>query len=923
MGLITKIFGDRNQKLLKQYNLVVEQVNALKDKYKTYSREDFLNLTQQFKERIEKGEDLDDIFVEAAAAIREVSSRTIGLRHFDVQIIGARVLFEGKIAEMKTGEGKTLVATIPMYIHALKGKGCHLVTVNDYLAKRDASWMGPIYLYMGLSVGIITSESAFKLDFESSDSSSIEKNLKIKTFQTSKREAYDCDITYGTNNEFGFDYLRDHMVLSKEDKVQRSHYYAIVDEVDSVLIDEARTPLIISGPSERSTDNYKIMNSILVNLMNSKKFVECSKDEEGEYLKDEYGRYLDDGAYRIDEKNKTCILTENGIKLIEEQLKNKKLISQNGSIYSPENIQWLSHAEVALKAHMLFQRERDYLVKDRQVQIVDEFTGRILPGRRFSGGLHQALEAKERVPIQQESQTLASISFQNYFRMYDVLAGMTGTAKTEEEEFYKIYNLEVVVIPTNKPIARIDHPDRIYRTVKEKEQAIVEEIIELHKKRQPVLVGTVSVEKSERISAMLKKRGIRHQVLNAKYHEKEAMIIRDAGRPGMVTIATNMAGRGTDIKLGGHDESQREEVLKAGGLFVLGTERHEARRIDNQLKGRSGRQGDPGASRFYISLEDDLMRLFGSERLSSILSSIGYKEGPLPEHKMISGAIEKAQKKVEQRNFDIRKHLLEYDDVLNKQRTYVYQLRDSVLEEEDKIFEIMQDQLNEYLWDKADEREIGKNINPEEAEELINFLNDSLNLKLKIEEFKNIYKTEDFIEKLKETLLNNLNEKLNRLEEKDAKFIVKAILLNTIDQVWKEHLKNVDLLEEAISLQSYSGKDPLTIYKLETFSLFESMLTRIHENSIKTLFLLEIKEKPVSLLNENAYEPVNYKHDELGQFDNKYAAANRNIPAQDLNINRFKSSEHKLKNPYKGVGRNDPCPCGSGKKFKNCHGKYL
>ncbi|MCX8057952.1 MAG: preprotein translocase subunit SecA [Spirochaetes bacterium] len=920
---------NRNKSLLKKYETYLLKINQLENELQQLTRDDFLKKTEKFIKMLQNGEDLDNLIIEGAALVREASKRTIKLRHFDVQILGALALYDNKIAEMKTGEGKTLVATIPLYLHSLTGKACHLVTVNDYLAKRDALWMGPIYLYLGRTVGVITSDKAYEVK--------LNENGESYIYECSKKHAYSCDIVYGTNNEFGFDYLRDNMVIDLEQKVQRGHYYAIIDEVDSVLIDEARTPLIISGPSEKNIDIYKTINSILVKLLNSGEFNECSKDEDGQYLKEIVGnveRFIDDGEYRLDEKSRNVILTERGLLKIERELKNKKLIREDSSIFEPENINWVSHTEIAMKAHKLYHNEVDYLIKDRQILIIDEFTGRILPGRRYSGGLHQAIEAKEGVPIQQENQTLATISFQNYFRLYEKLAGMTGTAKTEEEEFYKIYKLEVVVIPTNKPLIRIDHPDRIYRTLKEKEKAIINEIKRAHQKGQPILVGTISVEKSERLSSLLKREGINHQVLNAKYHEKEAMIIKEAGKPYAVTIATNMAGRGTDIKLGGEDEKERDFVIKTGGLYVIGTERHEARRIDNQLVGRSGRQGDPGESRFFISLEDDLMRLFGSERLSTLLQSIGYEEDMPIEHPLITRAIEKAQKRVENRNFEIRKHLLEYDDVLNKQRVYIYNLRDKILKNENLDI-IIKENLEEFLWDILNEKNIKKSISTNEKYEIIYFLNKSFNIKLEENsekfqtEFSKIFDINSFINYLMEILLNILKVKFSNLNEEDNNFIKKAILLNSLDSSWKEHLLNIDGLEDSIAFQAYSGKDPLIIYKFESYKLFENLLKQFRESSIKLLFLLQISKTPTNLIKEDTYIPSSLNHQEVSPFSlNNNIKYNENINGLNNKVppnleNRIISSEKKNINPYKNIGRNDPCPCGSGKKFKNCHGRFL
>ncbi len=909
MSILSKIFKSRNSKILKKYNIYLEKVNSFEEEFKNIDNKYFYNKTEEYKKRLENGESIYNFICEAIALVREASRRTIGLRHHDVQIIGGLALFENNIAEMKTGEGKTLVATIPLYLKSLYNKTSHLITVNDYLAKRDGEWNAPIYLLFGISVGIITSERCYTVS---------EIDGKITSSECQKSKAYSCGVVYGTNNEFGFDYLRDHMVMENERKVQKNHFYAIVDEVDSILIDEARTPLIISGPSEKSTDKYSKMNKILSSLIRSGEFNECSKDKDGEYIREDLGttkRYIDDGDYRIDEKDKSVVYTEDGLKKIETKLLEQNEIPQDSSIFDPINIAWVSHAELALKAHKHYIKDRDYLIKNKEILIVDEFTGRVLSGRRYSGGLHQAIEAKERVTIRKENQTLATISFQNYFRMYENLAGMTATAKTEEQEFYNIYDLEVIQIPTNLPVARIDASDKIYRTAEEKDRAIINEIIRVHKKGQPILVGTVSVESSEHLSKLLKKKKISHQVLNAKHHDSEATIIQEAGRPGSVTIATNMAGRGTDIKLGGHDQSQREKVLNAGGLYVLGTERHESRRIDNQLKGRSGRQGDPGESRFFISLDDDLMRLFGSDRLSNMMQSLGFEKDQPLEHKLISNAIEKAQKKVEQRNYDIRKHLLEYDNVLNKQRTFVYELRDNILENK-KIKETINESIENFIWDIFDEREIGKNINSEESLDIIDFISKSLNLEINSEDFDNLYKTNDFADNIINLVRESIFVKFNRLPEKDRFFIEKAIILQAIDNQWKDHLLNNDILKDSISFKSY-GKDPLTMYKLESFKLFEEMRSRVDEHIVKTMSLLQISENPAPLFDDNAYEPSTFNHKKVGQFE-----SNKNNKPQNTNRGRyFIPSDKEAKNPYKNVGRNDPCPCGSGKKFKKCCGR--
>jgi preprotein translocase subunit SecA len=866
-ALLKKIFGTKNEREMKRLWPLVGKINSLEPQIASLTDAQLREKTPEFKQRLEAGETLDDILPEAFAVVREVSRRTLGMRHFDVQLIGGVVLHEGKIAEMKTGEGKTLVATLPVYLNALTGRGVHVVTVNDYLAKRDARWMSPIYTFLGMSVGVIL------------------HGLTDEERQTS----YGADITYGTNNEFGFDYLRDNMKYDLSQYAQRELNYAIVDEVDSILIDEARTPLIISGPSEDSTDKYYTIDKIIPRLQKEADFT-------------------------IDEKAKTAILTEEG------SLKVERLIGTS-NLYDPSNIELVHHVLQALKAHALFKRDVDYVVKDGEVIIVDEFTGRLMPGRRWSDGLHQAVEAKEGVKIESENQTLATITFQNYFRMYNKLAGMTGTADTEAEEFAKIYNLDVLVIPTNKPLIRPDYPDMIYKNERAKFNAVIREIEELHEKGQPILVGTISIEKSEVLSHMLKKRDISHSVLNAKYHEHEAEIIAQAGRSSAVTIATNMAGRGTDIVLGGNPEGlardmlrekkditdedwkqalmqatekckqDREKVITSGGLHILGTERHEARRIDNQLRGRSGRQGDPGSSRFYLSLEDDLMRIFGSDRISGLMNRLGMEEDIPIENKMVSKAIENAQKKVEAHNFDIRKHLLEYDDIMNKQRTEIYSFRREILQGEglkDKILLIIDNTVDELLQIYCPE-------DRHQEEWDIKGLRDALYGIFSI----TVPDIPSGIEHVRESLIAAIK---TAYEKKEAdigsdmmRYLEKMIFLQVLDSHWKDHLLGMDHLKEGIGLRGYGQRDPLTEYKKEAFDIFSDMTERISLDTLTRLFKIQVREGEGVKKQQVQPKPVRY--------------------------NRGESSE--AMQPVtrgKKVGRNDPCPCGSGKKYKKCCG---
>lgn len=882
-AILKKIFGTKNERELKRLIPIVERINALEPQMMSLPDHRLRAKTWEFKERIEKGEDLDSLLPEAYAVVREVARRTLGERPFDVQLMGAIVLHQGKIAEMATGEGKTLVATMPAYLNALLGKGVHIVTVNDYLARRDAEWMGVIYKFLGLSVGVITHDMDDR----------------------ERKKAYQADITYGTNNEFGFDYLRDNLKFSLDDCVQRGHYYAIVDEVDSILIDEARTPLIISGPSEESTEKYYEINRIIP------------------YLKK-------DVHFTIDEKTRTVALTEEGVARVEELLKVDNL-------YDPRHIDLIHHVHQALKAHHLFKRDRDYVVKDGKVIIVDEFTGRLMPGRRWSDGLHQAIEAKEGVPIERENQTLATITFQNYFRMYEKLAGMTGTADTEAVEFKKIYNLDVVVIPTNRPLIRTNYPDVIFKTEREKFEAVVKEIEELHKVGRPVLVGTTSIEKSERLSQMLRRRGIPHHVLNAKNHEKEAEIIAQAGRFGAVTISTNMAGRGTDILLGGNPkflakkmagegadekafheaykqaleitQKEKEKVVALGGLHVIGTERHESRRIDNQLRGRAGRQGDPGSSRFYLSLEDDLLRIFGGERLKRIMERLGVKDGEPIEHPLISKAIENAQKKVEAHNFEIRKHLLEYDNVMNQQREVIYSMRRRIMKGEDLKEMIME------MIDDTVEKLVNTYVDPKlppdqwDWEGLKEAYRRQFFFPLEIEVIPKA-KREELIELLSAQAKDYYEEKERLLGDDVAREVEKFLLLHTLDSHWREHLLNLDHLKEGIGLWGYAQKDPLVEYKREGYQMFLEMLERFKEDVLRKLFAVQVthKEEVPTLREPRVQRPLQRAYSPL-PIAQRSTEPPRPGPQMPVRRNAPK------------VGRNDPCPCGSGKKYKYCCGR--
>lgn len=831
-SILEKIFGSYSDKEIKRLMPIVDKIDSLKDKYASMTDDQLRGMTNVFKERLSGGETLNDILPDAFAVVREASTRTLGMTHFRVQLLGGIVLHQGRIAEMKTGEGKTLVATLPAYLNALEGKGVHVVTVNDYLASRDSEWMGQIFRFLGLSVGCIVH-----------DLSPEERKI-----------AYNSDITYGTNNEFGFDYLRDNMVIYKEEMVQRKLNFAIVDEVDSILIDEARTPLIISGVGEKSTEMYKVADA----------FVRTLKKVED---------------YEVDEKAHSVTLTDNGVK------KAEKFFSLE-NYADADNMEIQHHVIQALKAHNLMKLDIDYVVKNGEVIIVDEFTGRLMYGRRYSDGLHQAIEAKEHVKVERESKTLATITFQNYFRMYKKLSGMTGTALTEEEEFRTIYNLDVIVIPTNRPMVRKDQSDVVYKTEKGKFNAIIEEIVETHKKGQPALVGTISIENSELLSSMLKRRGIPHQVLNAKYHEKEAEIISHAGEAGTVTIATNMAGRGTDIKLG-------EGVTELGGLKIIGTERHESRRIDNQLRGRSGRQGDPGESRFYISLEDDLMRLFGSDRIKGVVEKLGLEEDQPIEARMLSGAIENAQKKVEGNNLDVRKSLLQYDNVMNKQREVIYAQRRQVLEGEDlreQILTIIRDVISAVVDAHTGG---GKGYDDYDIKGILKYCHNIFLPKnaMSEESLKDLDK-EEIKEKLNEVAVKLYEEKEKEFTPEQMREVERVVLLRTVDTKWMDHIDAMDQLKQGIGLRAYRQRDPVQEYQFEASSMFEEMIYNIKEDTIKVLFHVRVERAPE---RERVAEPTATNHDD--------------------------SLKKKPVVKEKKVGRNDPCPCGSGKKYKQCCGR--
>ncbi len=955
-AILAKVFGTKNEREVKAMRPTVAAINDLEPSLQTLSDAELAQKTVEFKQRLEQGAPLDDLLIEAFAVVREAGRRTLNMRHFDVQLIGGMVLHRGRIAEMKTGEGKTLVATLPSYLNGLEGKGVHVITVNDYLAKRDAEWMGRIFRLLGMSVGTIVHD----LD------------------DRERQQNYGCDITYGTNNEFGFDYLRDNMKFRLEDYVQRAHHFAIVDEVDSILIDEARTPLIISGPSEESTDKYYKINRIIPKLVR------------GEVIEGkEPGERYTTGDFTVDEKHRSVALTEEGVTKCEKLL-------NIGNLYDPENIEINHHVQQALKAHILFHRDKDYVIKDDQVIIVDEFTGRLMPGRRWSDGLHQAVEAKESVKIERENQTLATITFQNYFRMYKKLAGMTGTAETEAAEFQKIYNLDVVVIPTNRPLIRLENADIVYRTEQEKFRNAAKEIKALNEKGQPVLVGTISVEKSERLAAILKRMGVRHEVLNAKNHEREATIVAQAGRKGAVTVSTNMAGRGTDILLGGNPEfmareacfkdrlaeqlplgeqvfvsdnqfyyfqqhdnfyrvprarwdeifgrykavcdREHDEVIQVGGLHILGTERHESRRIDNQLRGRAGRQGDPGSSRFFLSLQDDLLRIFGGDRMQNLMLKLGMEEDVPIESRLISKRIAAAQKAVETQNFEARKHLLEYDDVMNKQRKAVYGLRLQLLEgldQKERITDMVRGIVESFIDIRCP---AGSHPDTWDLHALRNDVLSQFGHRLEIPDLQQMGR-DAMIDEIVEQLSRKYQEKEELIGTDIMRQTERMIMLQVIDDQWKDHLLSMDHLKEGIGLRGYGQKDPLVEYKKESFTIFQDMMDRIEDETVRYLFFLQAVRGQEPALpfptDEEEYDEEDGEQEPVAVSPQQKLAAQSSIQDFTRNIQRKKDKEmaelqftggdssanggKQVINSQK-VGRNDPCPCGSGKKYKKCHG---
>ncbi len=903
-----KIFGSKNAREIKKLSKSVKVINQYEEALGKLDEAGFIAKTAELKERYKKGETLDQLLPESFALVREAGKRTLGMRHFDVQLIGGMTLHNGKISEMRTGEGKTLVATLAVYLNALTDKGVHVVTVNDYLARRDADWMRPLYEYVGLTVGVIVSGQ----DNET------------------KKSAYSADITYGTNNEFGFDYLRDNMAFSLDDKVQRGQYFAIVDEVDSILIDEARTPLIISGPAEDSSELYRKINTLIPSLVRGEP--------------EEEGQPPTEGHFVVDEKNRSADLTEAGHTFIEDLLVRNGLLEEGESLYAATNLGLLHHVNSGLRAHHLYTRNVDYIVQNGQIVIVDEHTGRTMPGRRWGEGLHQAIEAKEGVKIQAESQTLASTTFQNYFRLYDKLAGMTGTADTEAFEFRQIYGLDVVVVPTNQEVKRIDYNDLVYLSVEEKFQAVIDDIKDTTAQNRPVLVGTASIEASEYLSGMLKKAGVPHNVLNAKQHEREAHIIAQAGRPGAVTIATNMAGRGTDIVLGGSWEEElqsiespsqeqieqlkaewqkrHELVVTSGGLHVIGSERHESRRIDNQLRGRSGRQGDPGSTRFYLSLEDNLMRIFASDRVKNIMQALGMEKGEAIEHRMVSNAIEKAQRKVEGRNFDIRKSLLEYDDVANDQRRVIYEQRNDVMAR-DEIVDMVQAIRHDVVHDT-----IGQFIPPQSLEEqwdvpgLEKHLESEMAVMLPVQKWLD----EDsrlHEETLREKILGEVVDAYAKKEEvvgsETMRKFEKQVFLQVLDALWKEHLSNMDLLRMGIHLRGYAQKNPKQEYKREAFQLFQTMLSTIKQDFIRILCNVRVQTQ------EEIEEMERQRREALARQLQRAQAEHPATSPDAVEEQKDESQTDEQHTPFKRegrkVGRNEPCPCGSGKKYKQCHGR--
>ena len=892
-NILSKMFGSRNDRQLKRMSRVVARINELEPDFKALSDEALRGKTDDFRQRLQNGETLDDLLPETFAAVREAAWRTLEMRHFDVQLIGGMVLHQGKIAEMRTGEGKTLVSTLPAYLNALSGKGVHIVTVNDYLARRDADWMGKVHAFMGLTVGVTVSGQPYE----------------------EKKQAYEADITYGTNNEFGFDYLRDNMAFTADERVQRGRNYAIVDEVDSILIDEARTPLVISGPVDERSDLYVTMNELVAGLT-------LQEEEDGP------------GDYTLEEKHKQIYLTDAGHEHVEDLLTAKGLLQEGESLYDAANLGMMHHLNAAMRATLLFQKDVDYIVQEGKIVIVDEFTGRTMPGRRWSEGLHQAVEAKEDVPIQNESQTLASITFQNYFRTYSKLAGMTGTADTEAFELQQIYGLEVIVIPTHNPMIRNDMGDLVYLTMEEKFAAIMEDVRDCQQRGQPVLVGTASVDTSEYLSKLLKKANIKHAVLNAKQHEKEAYIVAQAGRPGTITIATNMAGRGTDIVLGGNlqvelealdnpDEAtikkvtgewqqRHDQVIAAGGLHIVGTERHESRRVDNQLRGRSGRQGDAGSSRFYLSLKDNLMRIFASERVAGLMQKLGMEEGEAIEHPWVSKAIENAQRKVEQHNYNMRKTLLEYDDVANDQRTVVYEQRDELMETNDvseTVAAIRNDVVNALISEYLPPGSLDEQWNiPGLEEALVKEYGQEIPVGKWLDEDDDLHE-ETLRERILETMVAAYSKKEEEAGPEVLRHFEKAVMLQILDGAWKEHLAAMDYLRQGIGLRGYGQKDPKQEYKKEGFAMFTDMLERIKHEMIGVLSKVQVRaQSDVEAVEEQrrSKAQVKYQHDSANSMGGDKEAAEEHTPFQRQG---------------RKIGRNEPCPCGSGKKYKQCHGK--
>ena len=918
-SLAKSLFGSANDRKVKPLWSTVAKINALEPRFVAMSDSELAAMTPAFRERLEKGESLDDLLPEAFAVVREAAKRTLGQRHFDVQLVGGMVLHKGNISEMKTGEGKTLVATLPVYLNALTGDGVHVVTVNDYLARRDSEWMGQIYRFLGMSVGVIV----HGLD------------------DTERKANYGADITYGTNNEFGFDYLRDNMKYSLDTMAQRGHAYAIVDEVDSILIDEARTPLIISGPTEDQSETYRQVDAVMKHL------VAPHKAKTGKKLKEKDGSLVDEevkekGDYELDEKSRQVSLTEQGNEHMGELLKAAGLLPQ-GDLYDTENITIVHHVNQALKAHMLFHKDKDYIVKNGQVIIIDEFTGRMMEGRRYSEGLHQALEAKEGVQVMPENVTMASITFQNYFRLYDKLAGMTGTAMTEAAEFMDIYKLDVLEIPTNLPVARKDADDEVYRSVAEKNDAIIKLILECREKGQPVLVGTTSIEKSEELSALLKKRNIQHHVLNARYHEQEAFIVSQAGVPGAVTIATNMAGRGTGIQLGGNaemrikqelsaitDEGERatridgiraevaankQKALAAGGLYMIGTERHESRRIDNQLRGRSGRQGDPGASKFFLSLQDDLMRIFGSERMDAILTKLGLEQGEAITHPWVNKALEKAQQKVEARNFEIRKNILKYDDVLNDQRRVIFDQRKEIMSSEDVSDQIAD--FREEVVEMLVERHIPEKAYAEQwdAQGLQNEVRTIFGIDLPVVDWTKEEGIAD--EEVRERILKSVEARAAaRTVEYGAdvmRYVEKAILLQTLDHHWREHIVDLDHLRQYVGLRGYGQRDPLNEYKGDAFELFQNLLVKLRTEVVRQLMQVQIQTAPPPPLEQTPLPQMHASHINPLTGENE-------IEQPGMWQDEIPAVDPQDPGTWEKVQRNAPCPCGSGRKYKHCHG---